>query len=509
MARAQRSAAAPAPPVQTPFTLDANGVLVEPVWLRWLDVVRGWLQWLVTIEDTHANRIDPNGNYAPGTYRLYKTFHETDRDVYYRVQLVGSVNTWVYQGGIMAALDTDIPTDLGPQDIGFHFISTESDVVWNGYERISSQGVAGTDGTPGPKGDKGDQGDPGKQGDPGPRGDRGLPGTTGSASRDAQYVQATGNLSLTLLAQDVPGATLTLALAGTYRIWGTFLFQVAALDVGAALLGRVNIDATPVGLPEAFFIGMTASEAVTCSMQWDYTAPAPGKVVKLQGLKGGGTGASQILTYGTTLSAEWVKPAAAAPTTYTLVNSTAGGLGSAGGTSAAIDSTGATLLIAVVTSASSGATIADSKSNVWTALNQYGTIAPYTTIFYAKNPTVGAGHTVTVTGTYVGACFAAFSGADLSAPFDAQQNGNSSGATQPGSITPAENNALVIGSAGEGGGAAPNTTSMTMLGSWAFSGGNWYGGGAAYSIQTTATPINPTWTGAALNGLAIASFKPV
>src|ERR1035438_61089 len=54
----------------------------------------------------------------------------------------------------------------------------------------------------------------------------------------------------------------------------------------------------------------------------------------------------------------------------------------------------------------------------------------------------------------------AFSGQDLAVPFDAQQNGNSGGANQPGSITPAENNALVIGSAGSNTAVAPSTPGM-------------------------------------------------
>ena len=194
--------------------------------------------------------------------------------------------------------------------------------------------------------------------------------------------------------------------------------------------------------------------------------------------------------------------------TYSLVSSTCGGLGATGGTSAQINTTGATLLIAVATSAAVPS-VADSKSNGWTALTTYGTGGPYTKMFYVTNPTsVGTGHTVTVTGTYAGVCFAAFSGANLAVSFDAQQNGNSGGANQPGSITPAENNALVIGSAGSNTAVAPSTPGMTMLGNWAFTGGAWYGGGAAYTIQTTATAINPTWAGGGPNGLSVASFKP-
>jgi hypothetical protein len=127
-----KSSSAPSAPVQTPFTLDATSVLVSVGWLGWFEVVRRWMQQLIVIEDTHANRIDP-AQYAPGKYSLYKVFHETDRNVFYRVQLVAGLNAWVYQGGTMTGLLADRPADLGPNDAGFLFTASDAySYLWNG-----------------------------------------------------------------------------------------------------------------------------------------------------------------------------------------------------------------------------------------------------------------------------------------------------------------------------------------------------------------------------------------
>ena len=198
-------------------------------------------------------------------------------------------------------------------------------------------------------------------------------------------------------------------------------------------------------------------------------------------------------------------PRIARAAAFTLVAHTGGGLGPSGGTSSAINTTGASLLIAAVT-AGGAASVSDSKGNTWAGLNLYSSSSSVQ-IFYAKNPTVGAGHTITVSGSYSGACFAAFSGADLSAPFDGQQSGDTSGASHPGTITPAEAGALIISVSSGGGAGGPSTADLTMLDRYGFTGGQYYGGGAAYAIQGTATAINPDW-GLGNTPTSIASFKP-
>lgn len=185
-------------------------------------------------------------------------------------------------------------------------------------------------------------------------------------------------------------------------------------------------------------------------------------------------------------------------------------------TSGAIDTSGASLLVVVVTEATAGgATLTDSKSNTWTKLTEQSAVAPACVIYYAKNPTVGSGHTVTLTGVlFFGvASFSAWSGAETSAPFD-QENGTGGGSftntAQPGSVTPSVDNELVItGFAWNNNQTMSSVTGCTLLDQTDFSGGNNYGGGAAYVIQTTAGAVNPTWnfSGTTAGDIVIATFK--
>lgn len=194
--------------------------------------------------------------------------------------------------------------------------------------------------------------------------------------------------------------------------------------------------------------------------------------------------------------------------------------GSGGGATAAIDTTGAGLLIAVTNFyfAASGMTVTDNKSNSWTALTSSVGSASGCNIWYSVPTSVGSGHTASLGGTNVfGACiFAAFSGG-AATPFDqeAQQSGTAPGAgtISTASITPGFNNELVI----FGGSAAEDTSSLvTPSGGFTIidnaeagvSGVN-VSGSAAYLIQTSAAAANPTWT---INGnfnwaTKLASFK--
>jgi hypothetical protein len=91
------------------------------------------MQQGVTIESTHAARIDPatTSPYNPARYDLYKAFHETDRNIFYRVE--GSTKAWVYQSGRMTGLLADRPGDLGINDVGFLFNATDAaEYRWNG-----------------------------------------------------------------------------------------------------------------------------------------------------------------------------------------------------------------------------------------------------------------------------------------------------------------------------------------------------------------------------------------
>lgn len=184
-------------------------------------------------------------------------------------------------------------------------------------------------------------------------------------------------------------------------------------------------------------------------------------------------------------------------------------------TSSAIDTTGSDLVIiahAFDVATSPGA-LSDNKSNTWTVLTT-ATVpgSMKVRLWYCQAPTVGTGHTFTI--PFVGVSYpaiavVAFSGS-VASPFDAQNGSNAAASTvQPGTITPALNNELVIASLGLKNGAAPSIDGGFTITDSATTGANNWGVALAYLVQTTAAAANPTWTSTGSNGLAttIASFK--
>lgn len=193
---------------------------------------------------------------------------------------------------------------------------------------------------------------------------------------------------------------------------------------------------------------------------------------------------------------------------------------STGCTTAAFNSSGATLAVLGSASWEGGDTPShtDSASNTYSSLTAQSNVGLVECrITYCANPTTSATHTATVSGTntYCNAIFSVYSGVLLASPFD-QQNGNkttSGAAITVGSITPTDNNELIvtiIGRAGTGGSETINE-SMTIMGRLTGVVGQAYTVAHAYKVQTTAAAINPTWTLTSDSGVdiaaAIASFK--
>lgn len=187
-------------------------------------------------------------------------------------------------------------------------------------------------------------------------------------------------------------------------------------------------------------------------------------------------------------------------------------------TSASINTTGADFIVFVVI-ANNTISVSDSQggnSNTWNLDVQETTFDR--TFLYTCSPThVGSGHTFTITGTSVfpAGFVAAFSGSAAS-PFD-QSNHNAAlaGTTiQPGSITPGQDNELLIAGVYYQNGTDPAASvdlSFTITDQSQSSGGQHLGGGLAYLIQTSAAAKNPSWsrnTGSAdFFGAVIASYK--
>jgi hypothetical protein len=134
-------------------------------------------------------------------------------------------------------------------------------------------------------------------------------------------------------------------------------------------------------------------------------------------------------------------------------------------------------------------------------------------IFYHAQPTTSATHTFTLTTItgYPALVVMAFSDSDTATPFDLESIGASfSGvaSVQPGSITPSDDNYVVIN-----GIAWQSTNTMDLPGHTIaeqsdFDSGLAFGVAGAYLIQTSTTASNPTWGFTnATGGCVQASFK--
>lgn len=185
------------------------------------------------------------------------------------------------------------------------------------------------------------------------------------------------------------------------------------------------------------------------------------------------------------------------------------------GTSAAINTTGANLLI-VVTGYDSGATITDNKGNTWTGLTARVDGALTARIYYCVSPSVGTGHTVTSSISYAAVALLAYAGVDTASPFDAQTglDGISTLVTTYGipSLTPANANELIVfaGAFAQNGGDGLSvdsgfTVRQTLPAVTSVS----YGVGVADLIQTTAAAVSPifTWVSASRVATTMAAFK--
>jgi hypothetical protein len=186
----------------------------------------------------------------------------------------------------------------------------------------------------------------------------------------------------------------------------------------------------------------------------------------------------------------------------------AGGPGANGGSTAAVDTTGADLIIIGGSwwgfAAGHTAVFSDNKGNTWTL----ATLQPNGGAndmchqkAYCFNPTVGSGHTFSVTtaGTgYPGIVVLAFSG--TSGYSYQTRNGASTPTTSGspfsvGSVTPSANNALLVSGLSTATSVPPSLamTSFTIV-SNPGAGGASFNSTLGYYVQPTAAAINPAWT---------------
>lgn len=185
-----------------------------------------------------------------------------------------------------------------------------------------------------------------------------------------------------------------------------------------------------------------------------------------------------------------------------------------GFTTSAIDTTGATLLVVAVPDEFVGSvTLTDSKGNSWSTFDDGQEVT--TRIFYAVNPTVGTGHTFTIgpSSSFSACVVGAFSSVKTTSPFDQSntaRNTSPSTTIQPGSITPSEDNELIVSAIHWNSTATVSINeSMTIIAQTTFNGSAHWPVALAWKQQSTAAAINPTWTlsSSTESYALIASFK--
>lgn len=216
--------------------------------------------------------------------------------------------------------------------------------------------------------------------------------------------------------------------------------------------------------------------------------------------------------------------AAPAQAAITLVDHACGlGTTSNNATTADINTTGANLIVMGVVSYSAGDggtsyTVSDNKGNSWTiSSNSSASSQARVRMGFTIPTSVGSSHHFTASmvnagSYYMVVCVSAWSAASSVSVFD-QENGATAGSgtsLATGSITPTENNEVVVTMVG------PTTANTLTINSGYtatdvvnYLPGTHLAGGMAYLVQTSAGATNPTWSWTSSSDVAarIASFK--
>lgn len=185
-------------------------------------------------------------------------------------------------------------------------------------------------------------------------------------------------------------------------------------------------------------------------------------------------------------------------------------------TTAAIDTTGADLIVAWYAS-STDITVTDSKSNTWTDLTLIGNGVDliYSRVRYCLNPTVGSGHTFTNGVSYASIAVAAFSGVSVASEAASTAGSGSGTSLATGSVVPVEDNELLVAFLGlaadtsSSGNTADSASGFSLITSLDSTTGVTYGAALSYQVQTSKTTRNHTWTwtGSSIRTAALVSFK--
>ena len=183
-------------------------------------------------------------------------------------------------------------------------------------------------------------------------------------------------------------------------------------------------------------------------------------------------------------------------------------------TATGLDTTGADLIVVVTTSWANVQVdqVSDNKGNTWIdTTSAVSDGATYIHISYVQGASIGGtGHNITIQNPHTGFPSAEimwFSGS-ASNPVDQLHYATFNASSfQTGSVTPSEDNELVIvgitlNNSSPGAPTVNSGFSSPAFGN-DFSSGNAFGGYASYLIQGTAGAVNPTWTfGSGIGGAA-------
>lgn len=225
--------------------------------------------------------------------------------------------------------------------------------------------------------------------------------------------------------------------------------------------------------------------------------------------KVGGTGSTKAGGTGTTKVSAAIP---AGPITFVSGTSTVSGSGGAGGsTTPGINTSGANLIVVFVSSFNAAATPTDFYSNTYTPLTTYSNSTSRGTLYYCYSPTTGSGHTVSDSAAFATIAVACFSNTTLVFDTGTGAGGGGSGTVQPGSITPASNNEVLVTGLEFNVAASCSINGGFSTPIQSTPGSGTFGVAISYLIQTTATAANPTWStaGSPFDNLvaAMAAFK--
>lgn len=189
--------------------------------------------------------------------------------------------------------------------------------------------------------------------------------------------------------------------------------------------------------------------------------------------------------------------------------------GAAGGvTTDGVNTTGANLIVVNVAfypAETGNPTLTDSKSNTWTALTPHTTANGFyrQKLYYCYSPSVGASHTFTLSGTNIFSSLnmCAFSvGGSSTVGSETGNSSNSASSLACGSLTPDQNDCLLIAAmnSGDTAGAVSIDLSYTIPSPGTIDGaaGSYQGSSIAYLFLGTAAAKNPTFNTTDATGIA-------